>query len=80
MTFCVAAILILVIRYLYVQENKRRDALYAHAQATGEGLHEYEDFAYVDTVDEKGEKIRTKVEKAMLDITDKENLAFRYVL
>lgn len=80
MTFLIAAILILVIRYLYVQENKRREALYAHAQATGEGLHDFDDFAYVDTIDEKGEKIRTKVEKAMLDITDSENLAFRYVL
>jgi len=80
MTFCMASIWLLIIRFLYARENKRRDALYAEAQATGKGLSDFSDFAYVDTVDENGEVIRTKVEKAMLDITDSENLAFRYVL
>jgi len=70
----------LVLRFLYVTENKRRDALYEIAKQTGEGLQQFEDFAYIDTTDADGKTIHTKVDKAMLDITDKENLAFRYIL
>ena len=73
-------IMILVIRHVLSSENKRRDELKAQAIASGASLAEFDDFAYVDTVDAKGNVIKTRVEKAMLDLTDKENLAFRYVL
>lgn len=70
----------LAIRYVLSTENKRRDALLAEAEASGKGLERFENFAYLETTDEKGNVTKTKVDKAFLDMTDKENLAFRYVL
>jgi hypothetical protein len=70
-----------VLLYLILRaENKRRDALKAEALSTGKGLDKFEDYAYLETTDEHGNMIKTRVEKAFLDMTDKENLAFRYVL
>ena len=43
-------------------------------------MADFEDFAYIDAVDANGNHIRTKVDKYLLDLTDKENLAFRYCL
>ena len=70
----------LAIRYVLSTENKRREALQAEAEATGKGFERFENFAYLETTDEKGNVVKTKVDKAFLDMTDKENLAFRYVL
>jgi len=79
-TYIFDMIMILVIRYVLSSENKRRDELKAQYFASGASLAEFDDFAYVDTIDAKGNVIKARVEKAMLDLTDKENLAFRYVL
>lgn len=61
-------------------ENKRREAMKAEALGSGKGLDRFDDFAYLETMDANGKVIKMRVEKAFLDMTDKENLAFRYVL
>ena len=63
-------------------ENDRRDTLYEEAVAAGNAklIAEFDEFGYLETEDEKGGKVKRKVEKALLDVTDKQNLAFRYVL
>ena len=70
----------LMIRYVLDTENKRRDAMLAEAEASGKGAERFENFAYLETTDEKGSVTKTKINKAFLDMTDKENLAFRYCL
>ncbi|CAE6506910.1 unnamed protein product [Rhizoctonia solani] len=65
-------ILLFAIRYVLNKENKRRDALQA-GQA-------HEDYGYVERVDSDGQVVRQKVDKAMLDMTDRQNLSFRYAL
>ena len=67
-------------RWVLVRENARRDALKAEAQRTGKGLSAFEETAEVETTDKDGRIIRTRVDKMYLDLTDKENLAFRYVI
>lgn len=68
-------ILILAIRYVLQTENKRRDALQAS------GKHEYEEHdGYVERTDSNGQVVRQKVDRGLLDMTDRENLSFRYVL
>ncbi|KAF8343124.1 MFS general substrate transporter [Cantharellus anzutake] len=67
-------VLLLTLRWYLQRENKRRDQLQA-------GLANEDDmFGYVERADEKGQVVRQKVEKALLDLTDRENLSFRYVL
>ncbi|EJD36466.1 MFS general substrate transporter [Auricularia subglabra TFB-10046 SS5] len=61
-------ILILAIRTLFDRENKRRDALQRERR-------EEEEFGWVEV---NGE--RKRVHKSLLDLTDCENLSFRYVL
>ncbi|KAI5118501.1 hypothetical protein M0805_004001 [Coniferiporia weirii] len=70
----------LTLRWLLGRENARREQLRAIAERTGVGKEDFEGFAYVDIRDAEGRPINTRVEKTFLDLTDKENLAFRYVL
>jgi len=67
-------ILILALRVYLQRENKRRDAIQA---TSGKSDHE---FGYVERTGDDGQIIRQRVEKALLDITDRENMSFRYVL
>lgn len=39
-----------------------------------------DEFGHVEIADEDGKTVQLKVEKALLDYTDKENLSFRYSL
>ncbi|KAH8803525.1 major facilitator superfamily domain-containing protein [Xylogone sp. PMI_703] len=67
------AILVLYIRYYLVKENRRRDRLVEsgkEVQATG----------VVDSIDEYGQHRGQVVDNNQLDLTDRENLTFRYVL
>jgi hypothetical protein len=64
--------LLFSIRYVLKKENERRDALQAD-QAQ-------EDYGYVERVDSDGQVVRQKVDKGMLDLTDRQNLSFRYAL
>ena len=65
---------------MFSKENKRRDALRAEAQGTGEGLAAFEENMMVETVETDGKVRVRRVDKMYLDLTDHENLAFRYVL
>ncbi|KAB5593649.1 MFS general substrate transporter [Ceratobasidium theobromae] len=65
-------LIILAIRYVLDTENKRRDALQASSA--------HDEYGYVEKADSDGQIIRQKVDKAMLDLTDRQNLSFRYAL
>ena len=80
MSHLCAILCTLATRWLLARENARRDALKAEAQRTGKGLSAFEETAEVETADKDGKVIKMRVDKAYLDLTDKENLAFRYVL
>lgn len=80
MSYLCVIIFTLALRYHFVQENKRRDALRKQAEETGIGLAQFDEFAWLETKDEEGKIMRIRVEKSLLDLTDKENLAYRYVL
>nr|GAT51055.1 predicted protein [Mycena chlorophos] len=67
----VSAILLLVIRYVYAAENKRR----AVAKESG-NFDEY----YISEVQPDGTIIEKKIDREFLDLTDIENKEFRYVL
>lgn len=65
-------ILLFTIRCVLNKENQRRDAL------AGPGAQE--SYGYVERVDADGQVVHQKVEKGMLDMTDRQNLSFRYAL
>ncbi|KAL5522700.1 hypothetical protein ACEPAG_8718 [Sanghuangporus baumii] len=79
MSHLVSILLTLVLRYYLSVENRRRDKMKEMAEQTGIGKEVSEDFQVVEIMRD-GEVIRQKIDKAFLDLTDKENLAFRYVL
>ncbi|KIW12676.1 hypothetical protein PV08_09954 [Exophiala spinifera] len=63
---------ILYLRYYLNKENKRRDALEAEGKVIDGGV--------VEEVTDEGVKIAHAVDNNQLDLTDRENLGFRYVL
>ncbi|KAI1622995.1 MFS transporter [Exophiala viscosa] len=63
---------ILFLRWYLLRENKRRDALEANAQVAHEGI--------IESIEVDGTKKQTVVSNNQLDLTDRENLEFRYVL
>ncbi|KAI0137045.1 MFS general substrate transporter [Xylariales sp. AK1849] len=65
-------VLLLAIRYVLNKENRRRDALEASQALEGYG--------YVERMGSDGQVIQQKVGKGMLDMTDRQNLSFRYAL
>ncbi|KAI1256995.1 hypothetical protein MGN70_000033 [Eutypa lata] len=65
-------ILLFTIRYVLAKENKRRDLL--------ESSSGQEAYGYVERVDSEGQVIHLKVDRGMLDMTDRKNLSFRYAL
>lgn len=67
------AILVLYIRYYLVKENKRRDAMVAAGK-------EIRETGVVESTDDDGHFIDHVVDNNQLDLTDRENLTFRYVL
>ncbi|KKY23933.1 putative allantoate permease [Phaeomoniella chlamydospora] len=67
------ALIVLYLRYYLVQENKRRDRLADTNHCTDTGIVESYD-------DDTGNKIIHVVNANQLDLTDRENLSFRYVL
>ncbi|KUL87704.1 hypothetical protein ZTR_05849 [Talaromyces verruculosus] len=72
----VAAILpslcIIALRIILVKENKRRDKLQAESDVRDAGI--------VEEVHDNGTTVTHVVDSNQLDLTDKENLTFRYVL
>ncbi|KAM0755854.1 MFS general substrate transporter [Meredithblackwellia eburnea MCA 4105] len=71
--YTIAPALLLVIRYILAAENKRRDAAKGTASATDE-----EDVVDIKHAD--GTVTVERVDKAFMDMTDKENQDFRYPL
>jgi MFS family permease len=69
-TYVVDICILLALRSYLARENARRDAL---------DLPD-DEYGYVETTDENGRTVQLKVEKALLDFTDQENLSFRYPL
>ncbi|KZT60921.1 MFS general substrate transporter [Calocera cornea HHB12733] len=65
--------LIILLRVLLIRENKRRDALQADEK------DEQGEYGYVEQ-EENGHIVRRRVEKRLMDLTDRENLSFRYAL
>lgn len=63
--------LMLIIRHLLVVENKRRDE---------EPRDDTYDEVYIESVTKEGERVKIKVDKEFLDLTDIQNRDFRYVL
>ncbi|EGN95575.1 hypothetical protein SERLA73DRAFT_186666 [Serpula lacrymans var. lacrymans S7.3] len=66
-----SAIAMVILRFWFVWDNKRRDA---------EKHDDTYDDVYIMVVEEDGTKIERKVDKAFLDLSDKQNRDFRYIL
>ncbi|KAI0888692.1 MFS general substrate transporter [Annulohypoxylon maeteangense] len=64
--------IVLYLRWYLVKENKRRDLLAQRGEIREVGVIEH--------IDEDGERREEVVDARQLDLTDRENLAFRYVL
>lgn len=70
---CVLPIMIILyLRWYLAKENARRDELDRQGKIQEVGIVEHED--------EHGDKSEEFVDSRQLDLTDRENLAFRYVL
>jgi ACS family allantoate permease-like MFS transporter len=64
----------MIIRFYLVRQNKQREA---DREASGSVP---EEFGYVERVDDDGKVYQQKVEKSLLDMTDRENPDFYYCL
>jgi len=69
--YAICPLILLVIRYMLRQENKRRDH---------EPPDQTYDDMYIEVVDKDGNSVEKKVDKEYLDLTDRQNREFRYVL
>ncbi|KAL4867468.1 hypothetical protein BDV12DRAFT_198161 [Aspergillus spectabilis] len=67
-----ARIHIIILRVYLSRENTRRDKLEAENRVTSNGV--------VESVDSDGGQVTRVVDNSQMDLTDKENLTFRYVL
>lgn len=67
------ALLVLYIRYYLVKENKRRDAVLTSRNGI-------QDTGVIESTDADGHRVTYTVESNQLDLTDRENPNFRYVL
>ena len=67
-------------RTLYARENRKRDSMKREALRAGTNFAVFEEYMMVETTDSDGKVHQRKVDKMYLDLTDGENLAFRYVL
>jgi len=66
-----AGVMLLIIRFMLASENKKRDA---------EGYDDTYDNVYIAEEQADGNTVEKKVDKAFLDLTDKQNREFRYIL
>ncbi|KAJ9119805.1 hypothetical protein QFC24_005518 [Naganishia onofrii] len=73
-SYSICVVMLLAIRWRLAYENKQRDILQAES-----GTDE-DDYGYIDEVLEDGTTVTHKVDKAFMDLTDKQNLSFRYPL
>ncbi|KAN0080166.1 Major facilitator superfamily domain containing protein [Tylopilus felleus] len=68
--YLICPFLLLVIRWLLARENARRDT---------EPVEEVEEF-FIEKEAEDGTRVQVKVDKEFMDLTDRQNRDFRYVL
>ncbi|KAG2144027.1 MFS general substrate transporter [Suillus cothurnatus] len=68
--YVICPILLLVIRAVLARENKLRDA---------EPVDDEEEYV-IERITEDGKRVEVKVDKEFLDLTDRQNRDFRYVL
>ena len=86
-------VLVIIAFYFYLKrENRKRDKRVAQLRSehppvdetAGIGIHldlePYEEYSWVDVSVHSGGTKSERIEKRFLDMTDKENLSFRYVL
>ncbi|GHJ87948.1 hypothetical protein NliqN6_4350 [Naganishia liquefaciens] len=73
-SYSICVVMLLGIRWRLNYENKQRDIRQA------ESTSEEDEYGYIDEVLEDGTTITHKVEKTFMDLTDKQNLSFRYPL
>jgi len=78
--YSMTIVLSTTIYFTLKRENERRDRLKAEAEASGTHQHEFDEYGYIDVHGPDGKIKREKVLKAYMDLTDKENLSYRYVL
>ena len=71
---------VLALRFLFARENRRREYLKLEAARTGGDPTPFEEWSMMEMTTGGGEVVRRRVDKMYLDLTDSENLAFRYVL
>lgn len=71
-SYAACIVIILFIGWYFRRMNIQRDKLAA------EGAIDSDPFGYIDEVQEDGTVITQKVDKAFMDLTDKQNMAFRY--
>jgi len=69
----ISVVLVLIIRHLLLKENLLRDKMREEGQVQRE-------YGYVERLDVDGKQVKQQVDIALLDITDRQNLAFRYPL
>ncbi|EPQ50480.1 MFS general substrate transporter [Gloeophyllum trabeum ATCC 11539] len=69
--YAICPLILLVIRYILWKENKLRDQ---------EPPDDTYDDVYIEAIDSEGNRVERKVDKEFLDLTDRQNREFRYVL
>lgn len=78
-SYCCQVLLILLLRWYLNRRNHQRDAAQA-AATTEEEKEKFSEYGWLEIPSENGAPTRVRVEKRFLDLTDNENLNFRYVL
>ncbi|KAK4705731.1 MFS transporter, ACS family, allantoate permease, partial [Phenoliferia sp. Uapishka_3] len=74
-SYCICPIILFAIRTLHIRENARRDALAAAAKDDGSEA----EVELIDVHHADGTTTVEKLDRAFMDLTDKENQQFRYV-
>ncbi|KAH7913605.1 MFS general substrate transporter [Hygrophoropsis aurantiaca] len=69
--YVICPLLLLLLRVMLARENRKRDA---------EPIDETYDEMYIERITEDGKRVEVKVDKEFLDLTDRQNRDFRYVL
>ncbi|KAH7907862.1 MFS general substrate transporter [Hygrophoropsis aurantiaca] len=69
--YATCPLILLVIRAMLARENRKRDA---------EPVDESYDGMFIEHITEDGKRVEVKVDKEYLDLTDRQNREFRYVL
>ncbi|ETW86125.1 hypothetical protein HETIRDRAFT_380392, partial [Heterobasidion irregulare TC 32-1] len=75
-----SAVLLLLARAVLARENRTRERERAARAARGDGDEDGFDEVYVAQADADGKTVERRVDRAFLDLTDRQNREFRYVL